>query len=105
MACRPPGCGKCAQIIADAILKRPLGCREPMAAGHVSWERRREAACALTVGAEASQSRRGAAAEGGCIGDVKRTVSLVDLGWVVVAADDVRENGGIVDEARVNRFR
>jgi hypothetical protein len=32
-------------------------------------------------------------------------VSLIDLAWVVVAADDVAAHGGIVDEARVNRLR
>jgi hypothetical protein len=32
-------------------------------------------------------------------------VSLVDFAWVVVAADDVAEHGGILDESRVNRLR
>jgi hypothetical protein len=32
-------------------------------------------------------------------------VSLVDLARVVVAADDVAEHGGDVDESRVNRLR
>ncbi len=34
-----------------------------------------------------------------------RTVSLVDIAWVIVAADDVAEHGGVLDEARVNRGR
>ncbi|HLL01307.1 MAG TPA: hypothetical protein VK539_12025 [Myxococcaceae bacterium] len=34
-----------------------------------------------------------------------RTVSLTDLAWVVVAARDIDANGGMVDEARVNRLR
>jgi superfamily II DNA or RNA helicase/diadenosine tetraphosphate (Ap4A) HIT family hydrolase/HKD family nuclease len=34
-----------------------------------------------------------------------RTVSLVDLGWALQAADDARRNGGTLDEARVNRLR
>jgi hypothetical protein len=35
----------------------------------------------------------------------ERTVSLTDLGWVAVAARDVEQNGGVLDEARVNRLR
>jgi superfamily II DNA or RNA helicase/diadenosine tetraphosphate (Ap4A) HIT family hydrolase/SOS-response transcriptional repressor LexA len=35
----------------------------------------------------------------------ERTVSLQDLGWVIVAAEDAREQGGALDEARVNRLR
>ena len=38
-------------------------------------------------------------------GFVERTVSLTDLAWVVVAADDIAENGGVLDEACVNRLR
>lgn len=36
---------------------------------------------------------------------VERTVSLTDLAWVEAAAEDVRERGGLLDEARVNRLR
>jgi hypothetical protein len=35
----------------------------------------------------------------------QRTVSLTDLAWVAVAYDDVAANGGLLDEARVNRLR
>ena len=35
----------------------------------------------------------------------ERTVSLVDLGWVLIARDDARRSGGILDEPRVNRLR
>jgi superfamily II DNA or RNA helicase/diadenosine tetraphosphate (Ap4A) HIT family hydrolase/HKD family nuclease len=35
----------------------------------------------------------------------ERTVSLIDLGWAIVAAEDVRVRGGTLDEARVNRLR
>jgi hypothetical protein len=35
----------------------------------------------------------------------ERTVSLTDLAWVAVAIDDVAANGGVLDEARVNRVR
>ena len=30
---------------------------------------------------------------------------MTDVAWVVVAADDVRERGGVLDEARVNLLR
>ncbi len=35
----------------------------------------------------------------------ERTVSLADIAWVAVAADDAREHGGALDEARVNKLR
>ncbi len=34
-----------------------------------------------------------------------RTVSLTDIAWVIAADADVRDNGGLLDEARVNRLR
>jgi hypothetical protein len=50
-------------------------------------------------------ARGGLRVDGGEGGFAERTVSLVDLGWVLVAADDVRLNGGVLDEARVNKLR
>jgi hypothetical protein len=38
-------------------------------------------------------------------GEGSRTISLTDLAWVRVAADDVAERGGLLDEARVNHHR
>jgi hypothetical protein len=35
----------------------------------------------------------------------ERTVSLLDLAWVLAAEDDVKANGGLLDEQRVNRLR
>jgi len=35
----------------------------------------------------------------------ERTVSLLDLAWVLAGEDDVRANGGLLDEQRVNRLR
>lgn len=43
--------------------------------------------------------------DGGPDGFAERTVSLTDLAWVIVARDDVRKNGGRLDEQRVNRLR
>jgi superfamily II DNA or RNA helicase/diadenosine tetraphosphate (Ap4A) HIT family hydrolase/HKD family nuclease len=50
-------------------------------------------------------ARGGLRVDGGEDGFAERTVSLVDLGWVLVAADDVRLRGGVLDEARVNKLR
>ena len=50
-------------------------------------------------------ARGGIRVDGGPRGFAERTVSLVDLAWVVVAADDVAANGGVLDESRVNRLR
>jgi hypothetical protein len=43
--------------------------------------------------------------DGGETGFAERTVSLVDLAWALLAQDDVGSEGGILDEARVNRLR
>ena len=50
-------------------------------------------------------ARGGIRVDGGPGGFAERTVSLIDLAWVVVAADDVAANGGVLDEPRVNRLR
>ena len=43
--------------------------------------------------------------DGGPGGFRERTLSLVDVAWVLVARRDVERNGGVLDEARVNRLR
>ncbi len=43
--------------------------------------------------------------DGGEDGFAERTVSLLDIAWVLAAAEDVRVNGGLLDEARVNKLR
>src|SRR5437773_439213 len=43
--------------------------------------------------------------DGGEGGFAARQVSVTDVGWVLVAAEDVEGAGGILDEARVNRVR
>jgi hypothetical protein len=43
--------------------------------------------------------------DGGPDGFKERTVSLLDVAWAVVAADDVAAHGGVLDEVRVNRLR
>jgi hypothetical protein len=49
--------------------------------------------------------RGGLRIDGGEGGFQERTVSLTDIAWAIVAADDVRDQGGILDEERVNRLR
>jgi superfamily II DNA or RNA helicase/diadenosine tetraphosphate (Ap4A) HIT family hydrolase len=49
--------------------------------------------------------RGGLNIDGGPAGFKPRAVTLTDLAWVVVAAHDSEANGGVLDEARVNRFR
>jgi hypothetical protein len=82
-----------AQIIIDAILRRPDADR---------WLQRADGNHARVLGPAAQGGMR---IDGGPGGFSGRTVSLIDIAWVVVAADDVVTHGGIVDEARVNRFR
>ena len=54
------------------------------------------------VGAAA---RGGLRVDGGLSGFKERTVSLLDLAWVLVAKDEVDKVGARLDEARVNRLR
>ncbi len=49
--------------------------------------------------------RGGLRVDGGVGGFAGRTVSLQDLAWAILAAEDVREHGGVLDEERVNRLR
>lgn len=49
--------------------------------------------------------RGGLRVDGGDGGFAERTVSLQDIGWALIAAEDVRLNGGVLDERRVNRLR
>lgn len=43
--------------------------------------------------------------DGGEGGFAERTVTLTDLAWALLAAEDVQATGGLLDEARVNRLR
>jgi len=53
----------------------------------------------------ARSAQGGLRIDGGRGGFSERTVSLRDIAWTVVAGDDVRVHGGVLDEARVNRLR
>jgi hypothetical protein len=89
----PEGATARAQISVDALLAK----NEPD-----RWLQRTEGNRARVIGAA---PRGGVRIDGGPGGFGERTVSLVDLAWVVVAADDVAEHGGTLDESRVNRLR
>jgi hypothetical protein len=43
--------------------------------------------------------------DGGPGGFAERTISVTDLAWALAAEEDVRQTGGLLDEARVNRLR
>jgi superfamily II DNA or RNA helicase/diadenosine tetraphosphate (Ap4A) HIT family hydrolase/HKD family nuclease len=89
----PEGAKARAELIVNALLAKAESER---------WLRRAEGNKARILGTAA---RGGVRIDGGPGGFAERTVSLIDLAWVVVAADDVAERGGVVDEARVNRLR
>jgi superfamily II DNA or RNA helicase/diadenosine tetraphosphate (Ap4A) HIT family hydrolase/HKD family nuclease/SOS-response transcriptional repressor LexA len=82
-----------AQRIVDIVTSLPEALREiTNPAGNRAFVRGRTARGGLRI-------------DGGPSGIQPRTVSLTDLAWVVVAARDVEAKGGVLDEARVNRFR
>lgn len=89
----PDGTLARAQLGVDAMLALPEDERWIMQSG----TRR-----ARVLGAA---QRGGLRIDGGKGGFAERTVSLLDLAWIVVANDDVGEDGGLLDEQRVNRLR
>jgi hypothetical protein len=82
-----------AQLVVDELLDRPEPDR---------WLQRAEGGRARVVGAA---PRGGIRIDGGPGGFAERTISLMDIAWVTVAAADVAGHGGVLDEARVNRVR
>lgn len=50
-------------------------------------------------------SQGGLRIDGGDDGFQARTIGLPDLGWALLARDDVAKHGGTLDEARVNKLR
>ena len=65
------------------------------------WVEGRGKRCRI-VGASA---RGGVRIDGGPDGFAERTVSVVDLAWVLRAQAEVARTGGVIDEAAVNRVR
>lgn len=89
----PSGALARAQALADALLRLPEAERRLERSGGRS---------ARILGPAQRGGLRIASGEGGA---GERTVSLTDLAWVIAASDDVDANGGLLDEARVNRLR
>jgi hypothetical protein len=89
----PDGALSVAQRIVDSLLSLPENQRIiTNAAGGRAFVRGRA-------------PRGGLSIDGGPEGFKVRAVTLIDLAWVVAAARDIEANGGLLDEARVNRIR
>ena len=88
----PPGAEDRARTLVDSLLS---------SVGEGGWIEANEKRCRV-VGRSA---RGGLRIDGGPDGFGERTVSWLDIAWVLVAQEDVREKGGVLDEARVNRLR
>lgn len=88
----PAGAESCAQRVVAALMRLP------------PEERliKRGATIGRILGMAPRGGLRIAGPDGGF---AERTVSLTDLAWVSVAADLVRADGGVLDEARVNKAR
>lgn len=81
-----------AQQAAEALLERPEAQR---------WIQRGDRRARIVGKARDGGLR----IDGGPDGFAERTVSLIDLAWVIHAAEDVASTGGLLDEARVNKLR
>lgn len=92
----PEGALTKAQAVADALLALPE-------ANRVLTQSNGRRARVLGRAQKGGLRIDGTAASAG--GFKERTVSLIDLAWVIVAAEDVASNGGVLDEPRVNRVR
>jgi hypothetical protein len=88
----PAGTRERAQALVEELLRRP---------GAGALVERDGTHCRIIGRADGGGLR----IDGGPDGFAERTVSLTDLAWVIVASDDVRKNGGRLDEQRVNRLR
>jgi hypothetical protein len=87
----PEGQLERARVLAAEIVERFVG----------QWVGPKEKRCRVVGLSE----RGGIRIDGGPESFRERTVSLVDLAWVLVARDDVEAKGGVLDEARVNLLR
>ncbi len=88
----PDGALDKARGLAEALLTRPEADR---------WIQRGDQRARVVAPARGGGLR----IDGGRGGFAERTVSLVDLAWVIQAAADVATTGGLLDEARVNKLR
>jgi hypothetical protein len=81
---------------AQAAVERLL-----IAPGVGGWVERNGKRCRIAGKA----ANGGLRIDGGLGGFAERTVSLTDLAWVLASKKQVTEQGGLLDEARVNRLR
>jgi SOS-response transcriptional repressor LexA len=88
----PPVARERARTVVDWLLSGP-------SAG--AFVERNDKRCRIVGGAE----NGGLRIDGGPGGFAERTVTLTDIAWVLIARDDVRKNGGLLNEERVNHLR
>ncbi|WP_437960496.1 DEAD/DEAH box helicase family protein [Sorangium sp. So ce119] len=88
----PAGARERARALVEELLRRP---------GAGAMVERHGKRCRIVGRTEAGGLR----IDGGPGGFEERAVSLTDLAWVLVARDDVKKSGGLLDEQRVNRLR
>jgi hypothetical protein len=99
------GAGKeVSRNLADELMERARTLVESLVApeGGVREIVRADGRRARVLG---SASRGGFRIDGGVGGFAERTVSLLDLAWVIAAANHVQVHGGLLDERLVNRLR
>ena len=92
----PEGALTRASVVVDALLGLPEDER---------WIERPGGGRARIVGRAKQGGLRIVGAEESGSALQERTISLIDIAWVAVAADEVATNGGDLDEERVNRAR
>jgi hypothetical protein len=88
----PKGAREQAKKIVDLLLTAP---------GAGAFVERNGRRCRIAGRAE----NGGLRIDGGPGGFAQRTVSLTDIAWALIASDDVRKNGGLLNEERVNHLR
>jgi len=81
-----------ARTIVDSLLGEP---------GAGAFVERNGKRCRIVAQAE----NGGLRIDGGPGGFAERTVSLLDIAWVLLAQEDVRKHGGLLNEERVNHLR
>jgi hypothetical protein len=87
----PPDALDAARTFLDQLLLR---------AGPGTWLERNGKRCRIV-----ERTARGVRIDGGPDGFASRQASLTDLAWVMLAAQGVTKEGGLLDAARVNRVR
>jgi len=80
-----------ARIVLDEVVRK---------AGPAGWLERDGRRCRIV-----ESTAGGVRIDGGDGGFAARLLSLTDVAWVLLAAEDVKAAGGMLDEARVNRVR